>query len=66
MNWMIKVTIGMLLLATLFIALGVAIIRANEYRPQTIKANIQNEAQKAVVENVGKSNGIEEKIKPKK
>lgn len=33
MNWMIKVTIGMLLLAILLISLGVVVIRANEYRP---------------------------------
>lgn len=33
MNWMIKVTIGMLLLAILLISLGVVVMRANEYRP---------------------------------
>ena len=33
MNWMIKVSIGMLLFATLLIALGLAFIRANEYKP---------------------------------
>lgn len=33
MNWTIKVSIGMLLFATLLIALGVAFMRANEYKP---------------------------------
>lgn len=37
MNWMIKVSIGMLLFATLLIALGVAFIRANEYKPAMSK-----------------------------
>jgi Ni,Fe-hydrogenase I cytochrome b subunit len=45
MNWMIKVSIGMLLFATLLIALGVAFIRANEYKPAMSKVQTKTETE---------------------
>jgi hypothetical protein len=47
MNWMIKVTIGMLLMTVLFVLLGMAVMRANEYRPAVTHIDI-NEKSKLI------------------
>ncbi len=67
MNWMIKVMIGMLLMALLFVSLGMAVMRANEYRP-TVTNIAVNEKSKSIEptkdEKINaKKNEIIEKIK---